>query len=191
MSQLAFSGNSSIKMAPNGHAASEPRSADRSSQSNSRSTWLKKHGSVEFRAWQKEHPGQPLTEQEWQNSTRVDGLALYYATLQIWDEPDSSVSHCSQLVELMYCINGKQNDEDEQVQDEARPRGVRVGSAREPKNALKSNGSGLARSIGSATPSASAQTDDLSPSAKKKRKARKKYLVCWESEYCSFTRSPA
>jgi hypothetical protein len=80
-------------MAPNGHAASESRAADRPSQNNSRSPWLKKHGSVEFRAWQKEHPAQSLTKEEWQNSKHVDGLSLYYAALQIWDEPDSSVSH--------------------------------------------------------------------------------------------------
>jgi hypothetical protein len=74
--------------------------------------------------------------------------------------------------------NIEQDEENEQVKVETRPRGGRALPPRGPKKTLKTNGTGLARSTGSATPSASAQTDDLSPSAKKKRKARKKYLVC-------------
>jgi hypothetical protein len=59
---------------------------------------------------------------------------------------------------------------------ETRPR-VRAPSAREPKKTLKTNGYGLSRSVGSATPSATANSEDLSPPGKKKRKARKKFLV--------------
>lgn len=81
-------------MAPNGHAPAGSRTADRSSQPSSRPMWLKTHGSTEFREWQKEHPTQQLTYDDWKTSRHVEGLSLYYAALQIWDESDSSVS-CS------------------------------------------------------------------------------------------------
>jgi hypothetical protein len=133
---------------------------------------------MEFKEWQKEHPADPISKKDWETSQNIEGLSLYYAALKIWDEPDSSVSCQSRALESVSELNGKQDDEVEQLKIEPRARGVRAQATREPKKTLKSNGSGLARSAGSATPSSKAQNEDLSPSAKKKRKARKKYLVC-------------
>lgn len=79
-----------------------------------------------------------------------------------------------------------QEEEIEQIKIEARPRAVRGQSAREPKKTLKANGNGLSHSVGSATPSGAAQSEDLSPSSKKKRKSRKKYLVSRSSIACLF-----
>jgi len=178
-------------MAPNGHAPSEARDADRSNQNGSRPVWLEKHGDMEFKEWQKEHPANPISQKAWEKSKDIEGLTLYYAALQIWNESDSSVRCLSRSFESVSEPNGKQDDEVEQLKVEPRARGVRAQAAREPKKTLKSNGSGLARSAGSATPSSMAQNEDLSPSAKKKRKARKKYLVCRQLKYCSFTCSQA
>ncbi|KAH7393927.1 hypothetical protein DE146DRAFT_633864 [Phaeosphaeria sp. MPI-PUGE-AT-0046c] len=144
-------------MAPNGHAPADSRTADRSSQPSSRPMWLKRHGSTEFRDWQKEHPTQHLAYDDWKTSKHVDGLSLYYAALQIWDESDSS-------------------DEVEEPKVDIRSRSVRAQSAREPKKALKTNGNGLSRSTGSATPSAAAHSEDLNPSSQKKRRKRKQFL---------------
>lgn len=79
-------------MAPNGHAPAGLRTSDRSSQPSTRAKWLKEHGSAEFKVWQKEHPTQHLTYDDWKTSKHVEGLSLYYAALQIWEESDSSVS---------------------------------------------------------------------------------------------------
>jgi hypothetical protein len=78
--------------------------------------------------------------------------------------------------------NSTQEEEIEQPKIDARSRTARAQSAREPKKTLKINGNGLSRSVGSATPSATAQSEDISPSSKKKRKTRKKYLVSWSSQ---------
>jgi hypothetical protein len=72
----------------------------------------------------------------------------------------------------------KQDEEVERLKVKSRTRGVRGQSAHEPKKKLKINGLGLPRSAGSATPSATAHSEDPSSAGKKKRKARKKYLVC-------------
>jgi hypothetical protein len=72
--------------------------------------------------------------------------------------------------------NKKQDDEVKTAKGETRAR-VHAPSARESKKALKTNGHGLARSVGSATPSAAVHSEDLTASGKKKRKARKKFLV--------------
>lgn len=78
-------------MAPNGHTASRQRSG-RASLTKSRQDWLEQYGSDEYRIWQKENPSQPLSYEQWKQSNHVNGLSLYYATLHIFDEPDSSVS---------------------------------------------------------------------------------------------------
>lgn len=82
-------------MAPNGHASSGAGSADPSTHGAPRPSWLQAHGNTEFKAWQKEHPAESLSYEEWQKSkhTGIDGLTLYYAALQILEESDSSVSH--------------------------------------------------------------------------------------------------
>jgi hypothetical protein len=72
--------------------------------------------------------------------------------------------------------NAKQDDEGETAKGETRAR-LHAPSACEPKKALKTNGHGLARSIGLVTPSAAALSEEFSASGKKKRKARKKFLV--------------
>jgi hypothetical protein len=51
------------------------------------------------------------------------------------------------------------------------------GQVGRPKKNASTNGNGLPRTVESATPSAVANSEDLSPSGKKKRKARKKPLV--------------
>ncbi|KAF2827475.1 hypothetical protein CC86DRAFT_321588 [Ophiobolus disseminans] len=145
-------------MAPNGHALSEAQAADSLPRGGPPPPWLKEHGEMEFKEWKKKHDGQSLTKEDWESSQRIDGLCLFYAAATIWDEDDSS------------------SEELEVAKVEPRLRGVRAQSAREPKKTLKTNGTGPARSTGSATPSSMAQVEDLSPSAKKKRKARKKYL---------------
>lgn len=73
--------------------------------------------------------------------------------------------------------DNEQDEEIERSKIEARSRIARGQPAREPKKTLKVNGNGLSRSVGSATPSGTAQSEDLSPSSKKRRKSRKKYLV--------------
>jgi hypothetical protein len=65
----------------------------------------------------------------------------------------------------------------ETIKAKSQPRKVRGPSARDPKKKVATtNGNGLPRTAKSATPSAVANNEE-SPSAKKKRKARKKPLV--------------
>lgn len=78
-------------MAPNGHAAAG-RNEARQSRSSSLRNWLDQYGDTEFRTWQDEHPTHDLTYDDWKHSEHVDGLSLYYATLSLFEEPDSSVS---------------------------------------------------------------------------------------------------
>jgi hypothetical protein len=79
-------------MAPNGHASADPQSGDRENQAVPPPAWHERHGSVEFKNWQKENPTQHLSYEDWKSSKHVAGLSLYYAALHIWDESDSSVS---------------------------------------------------------------------------------------------------
>ncbi|KAH5053553.1 hypothetical protein HBH96_152440 [Parastagonospora nodorum] len=145
-------------MAPNGHAPAGDMSADNPSQVSSRPKWHARHGSGEFKIWQKEHPSEHISYDEWKSPQPGKGLSLYYAALHIWEESDST------------------DEEIEQPKIDARSRTARGQPAREPKKTLKANGNGLSRSVGSATPSGTAQSEDLSPSSKKRRKSRKKYL---------------
>ncbi|CAO2656246.1 Nn.00g050490.m01.CDS01 [Neocucurbitaria sp. VM-36] len=144
-------------MAPNGHVASGLRDA-RQSQPSSLRSWLDEHGNSEFETWQHEHPTQHLSYDDWKTSQHVDGLSLYYAALHLFEESDSS------------------DEETEIVEMKPRARAVRGQSARESKKKVTINGNGLSRGVGSATPSALANSEDLSSSGKKRRKARKKYL---------------
>ncbi|KAL5121135.1 hypothetical protein ACEQ8H_000986 [Pleosporales sp. CAS-2024a] len=146
-------------MAANGHAAAESRSVHRQSARSSRPEWRVRYGSEEFKTWQKEHPSEHISYEDWKDSQHVKGLSLYYAALHIWEETDSS-----------------EEEEIEQSKVEVRSRTAHGQSAREPKKTLKPNGNGLSRSVGSATPSATAQYEDVSPPSRKKRKSRKKYL---------------
>jgi hypothetical protein len=82
---------SNRRMAPNGHTPAGARSNDRP-PSGSRPIWHQKHGNAEFQNWQKENPTQDISYDEWKSSKHVEGLSLYYAALQIWEESDSSVS---------------------------------------------------------------------------------------------------
>jgi len=92
---LAFHETTHDNMAPNGHTASVARPSESTPQKNSRPDWIKEHGIVEFKAWQKENPKQTVSYEEWSSkgSNHIAGLSLFYAALSIWDEPDSSVSH--------------------------------------------------------------------------------------------------
>jgi hypothetical protein len=79
-------------------------------------------------------------------------------------------------------LNTNQDAEAEQTMAGTRHCAARAQSVREPKKTLKPNGHGLSRSKGSATPSVTAHSEDLSPSSKKKRKTKKKFLVCQSSQ---------
>jgi hypothetical protein len=167
----------SNEMAPNGHASGGSKSADRSHQAVSRSVWHENHGSTEFQNWQEENPTQHLSYDDWKSSKHVAGLSLYYAAMQIWEESDSSVGD-RPIIGNLHRPNIKQDEEVDEPMVASRPYAARAQSAREPKKTLKPNGHGLLRSKGSATPSATALSEDLSPSSKKKRKTKKKFLVC-------------
>jgi len=67
-------------------------SADTSAQVSSRPNWHARHGSGEFKIWQKEHPSEHISYDDWKSSPHGKGLSLYYAALHIWEESDSSVS---------------------------------------------------------------------------------------------------
>jgi hypothetical protein len=80
-------------MAPNGHASGDSQAVDHPPQVSSRPVWHERHGSAEFKNWQKENPTQHISYNDWKNSKHVEGLSLYYAALRIWEESDSSVGH--------------------------------------------------------------------------------------------------
>ncbi|KAJ4365717.1 hypothetical protein N0V83_008337 [Neocucurbitaria cava] len=144
-------------MAPNGHAAAGRNEAHQSRSSSLRN-WLDQYGDAEFRTWQDEHPTHDLTYDDWKHSEHVDGLSLYYATLSLFEEPDSS------------------DEEAEKVEVKPRARAVRGQTARESKKKVTMNGNGPSRATGSATPSTLPKPEDLSSPGKRKRRARKKYL---------------
>jgi hypothetical protein len=91
-------------MAPNGHTSTGLRSADRPVKGGMRASWLNRRGSIEFRNWQKENPTQHIDYNVWKDSEHVEGLSLYYAAMQIWDETDSSVSDVHYLAMRMTLI---------------------------------------------------------------------------------------
>ncbi|KAF1843833.1 uncharacterized protein K460DRAFT_357513 [Cucurbitaria berberidis CBS 394.84] len=144
-------------MAPNGHAAPGRRDT-RQSQSSSVQNWLDKYGDSEYQTWRHENPKEQLSYDDWKTSGHVDGLTLYYATLRLFEQSDSS--------------------DEEAGSTEAKPRArvVRGQSVREPKKKVTTNGNRLSRAGAPATSSAVTNSEDLSASGKKKRKARKKYL---------------
>lgn len=52
--------------------------------------WHESHGREEFKLWQKAHPLNHISYENWKVSTYVDGLSLYYAAVRICtDFPDS------------------------------------------------------------------------------------------------------
>ena len=78
-------------MAPNGHMVSGKRGARKSRDAHP-SSWLDKHGFEEYEAWKEANPDTPLRYQDWkQSNEHVSGLSLYYTTLGIFEESDSSV----------------------------------------------------------------------------------------------------
>ncbi|KAH7095116.1 hypothetical protein FB567DRAFT_511781 [Paraphoma chrysanthemicola] len=145
-------------MAPNGHAPKGSPAVDKNSRPQTQSRWHERHGSAEFKLWQEENPTRQITYDDWKTSEHVNGLALYYAALHVFDDSTSS------------------DEEVELAKIESRPRAVRAHSAREPKKLLKTNGNGVLRPAASAIPTATARTENASPSARKKRKTPKKYL---------------
>jgi hypothetical protein len=83
-------------MAPNGHKATGRKGARQSRDTGSTSFW-ESQGRDVWKKWQEEDPTHDLPYLEWQNSKHVTGLPLYYATLDVLQESDSSVSHQSQF----------------------------------------------------------------------------------------------
>ncbi|OAL45984.1 hypothetical protein IQ07DRAFT_683416 [Pyrenochaeta sp. DS3sAY3a] len=144
-------------MAPIGHTPSGHRGT-RESYSNSPSNWLDAYGHREYQSWRDENPTQQVSYDEWKTSNHANGLSLYYATLRIFEESDSS-----------------DDGEAELVPSKGRSRAVRSQPAREPKKATP-NGNAPSRADGSATPLAIAISEELNASSKRKRKARKKFL---------------
>ncbi|KAE8844868.1 hypothetical protein PTNB85_03133 [Pyrenophora teres f. teres] len=139
-------------MAPNGHSESGKKRA-RNACDKTPASWLDKHGQPEYDAYKSATLGQCLSFDAWKTSHQhTNGLSLYYKTLDILEESDST-------------------DEDGQPV-KAKVRG-QVGR---PRKSASTAGNGLERSVESARPPSVANTEDLSPSAKKKRKARKKPL---------------
>ncbi len=79
-------------MAPNGHGASR-RSDVQQSQATQHQSWLDQFGHSEYQNWRNGNPTKHLSYDDWKTSQHVDGLSLYYATLQIFEESDSSVCY--------------------------------------------------------------------------------------------------
>ncbi|KAH7345987.1 hypothetical protein BKA66DRAFT_324251 [Pyrenochaeta sp. MPI-SDFR-AT-0127] len=145
-------------MAPNRRAAHNHRDSQQSLTSPPQ-PWFDDYGHREYQTWRAENPTHHLSYDDWKISKHVDGLALYYATLRILDESDSS------------------DEEVELIEKKPRSRVARVQSAREPKKKVAMNGDKFLRTAdSSATSSGFANPEDLSTSSKRKRKARKKYL---------------
>jgi hypothetical protein len=78
-------------MAPNGHTASTKKGTRKSRDAQS-SSWMDKHGFEEYEAWKEANPDTRLPYDDWRQSNQhVNGLSLYYTTLNIFEESDSSV----------------------------------------------------------------------------------------------------
>lgn len=84
-------------MAPIGHTPSGHRGT-RESYSNSPSNWLDAYGHREYQSWRDENPTQHVSYDEWKTSNHANGLSLYYATLRIFEESDSSVSIFQRII---------------------------------------------------------------------------------------------
>ncbi|KAI4693221.1 uncharacterized protein J4E88_001592 [Alternaria novae-zelandiae] len=145
-------------MAPNGHAASGRKSTHKSSDS-SPVFWEDKHGHREFMDWKEANQNGPSPSyEEWVESQKMTGgLSLYYTALSMFEESDST--------------------DEEAPPVKAKPQATKArGQVGRPKKTAAANGNGASRAAESATPSAVANSEDQSPSGKKKRKARKKPL---------------
>ncbi|EUC46350.1 hypothetical protein COCMIDRAFT_4517 [Bipolaris oryzae ATCC 44560] len=144
-------------MAPNGHLASGKKGTRKSRDAQS-SSWMDKHGFEEYEAWKEANPGTRLPYDDWmQSNQHASGLSLYYTTLRIFEESDSS------------------DENGQPVKAKPQPTKPR-GQVGRPRKSAAMNGNGKPRSAGTATPSKPGNLEDSSPSAKKKRKARKKPL---------------
>jgi len=79
-------------MAPNGHSASGKKRT-RNACDEPPASWLDKHGQPEYDAYKHAALGQCLSFDAWKMSHQhTNGLSLYYKTLDILDESDSTVS---------------------------------------------------------------------------------------------------
>ncbi|EDU45911.1 predicted protein [Pyrenophora tritici-repentis Pt-1C-BFP] len=144
-------------MAPNGHCESGKKRA-RNACDEAPASWLDKHGQPEYDAYKRATIGQCLSFDAWKRSNQhTNGLSLYYKTLDILDESDST------------------DGDDQTVKAKVQPPKVR-GQVGRPRKSASTAGNGVQRSVESAKSSSAANAEDLSPSAKKKRKARKKPL---------------
>lgn len=146
-------------MAPNGHKASQRRNGHQSHRSSCQS-WLKTKGETEFEEWRADNPTQQLSYEDWKSSKHVAGLSLFFAAADIFNESESSGD----------------DEELQPVEAKPHPRAVRTQSAREPKKKVTTNGDGPSRAASSATPTANSNSDDLSPSSKRQRRAKKLFL---------------
>jgi len=78
-------------MAPNGNTSSGKKVA-RKSRDTQPSSWLEKHGRDEYDAWKEANTDADLSYDGWkQEGQNFNGFALYYTTLRILEESDSSV----------------------------------------------------------------------------------------------------
>ncbi|USP73114.1 hypothetical protein yc1106_00388 [Curvularia clavata] len=144
-------------MAPNGHTASGKRGARKSCDAQSAS-WLDKHGFEEYEAWKEANPDTRLLYDDWKDSNQNNsGLSLYYTTLHIFEESDSS------------------DENGQPAKAKSQPTKQR-GQIGRPRKSTTLNGNGPLRSAGTAAPTKATNLEESSPSAKKKRKARKKPL---------------
>ncbi|RMZ70489.1 hypothetical protein GMOD_00000589 [Pyrenophora seminiperda CCB06] len=146
-----------VSMAPNRQEASGKKRA-RNTCDELPVSWLDKHGQPEYKAYKDATLGQCLSFDAWKISHQhTNGLSLYYKTLDILEESDST-------------------DEDSQpVKAKAHTPKIR-GQVGRPRKSASVGSDRLPRLVGAAKSPAVADTEDLSPSAKKKRKARKKPL---------------
>ncbi|KAL1800362.1 hypothetical protein ACET3X_000704 [Alternaria dauci] len=145
-------------MAPNGHQASGKKGVHKSSDGSS-VFWEDKHGHREFMDWKEANQNGPFPSyEEWvESQKRSGGLSLYYTALRMFEDSDST--------------------DEEAPPVRAKPQVAKArGQVGRPKRTASTNGNGLFRAADSATPTAVANLEDLSPSGKKKRKARKKPL---------------
>jgi hypothetical protein len=103
---------------------------------------------------------------------------LYYITAGIWDEPDSDVCYRSHLDRPPPYAENHQDEKAQPVKAaKSLPAKAPSKPVGRPKKKPATNGDGLSRATESATPSSFANLEDMSSSAKKKRKARKKPVV--------------
>ncbi|CAN9299019.1 unnamed protein product [Alternaria alternata] len=145
-------------MAPNGHQAPAKKGIHKSSDSSS-VFWEDKHGHREFMDWKEANQNGPFPSyEEWVESQKKSGgLSLYYTALRMFEDSDST--------------------DEEAPPVKAKPQVAKArGQVGRPKKTASTNGNGLSRTAESAKSTAVANSEDFSPSGKKRRKARKKPL---------------